>query len=87
MKCSDVRKEISRELDGILDGERLSALAGHLESCDACREFGAALVELHSLHRTVEELDPPISLLPSIMDVVEKRGCLLYTSPSPRDRS
>jgi len=74
MKCSDVRKEISRELDGVLDEERLSSLAGHLESCDTCREFRAVLAGLHSLHRTAEELDPPMSLLPSIMDAVEERG-------------
>jgi predicted anti-sigma-YlaC factor YlaD len=74
MKCSDVRKEISRELDGVLDEERLSFLAGHLESCDACREFRAALARVHSLHRAEEELDPPMSLLPSIMDAVEERG-------------
>ena len=74
MKCSDVRKEISKELDGVLDKEQLSVLAGHLESCEACREFRAALTQLHSLHLTAEELDPPMSLLPSIMDAVEERG-------------
>ena len=74
MKCSDVRKEISRELDGVLNEEELSALARHLQSCDACREFSAAFAELHSLHREAEALDPPISLLPSIMDAVEEHG-------------
>ena len=74
MKCSDVRKEISRELDGMLDERELSSLARHLESCDACREFRAVLAELHSLHRDAEVLDPPISLLTSIMDAVEERS-------------
>ncbi len=74
MKCSDVRREISRELDGALDEERLSAIAGHLEGCEDCRLFRSALTELHSLHRDAEEVDPPARLRRSIMDAVEKRG-------------
>lgn len=74
MKCSDVRREISRELDGALDEERISVFTDHLETCDDCRLFRAALAELHSLHRTAEDLDPPPSLLPSIMDAVGERG-------------
>ena len=73
MKCSDVRREISRELDGALDEERRSILADHLEICDDCRLFRAAVAELHSLHRTAEEMDPPAYLLPSIMDAVAER--------------
>jgi anti-sigma factor RsiW len=74
MKCSDIRKRISRELDGLLDEEERAALAGHLEGCDDCREFRAALSRLHALHGSAEEVDPPASLLPSIMYAVEGRG-------------
>lgn len=74
MKCSDVRKGISRALDGLLSGEELGAVESHLESCDACREFRSALVELHSLHRDAEAFEPPVSLLQSIMDAVEERS-------------
>jgi predicted anti-sigma-YlaC factor YlaD len=74
MKCSDIRKRISRELDGVLKEEELSAVTGHLEVCDSCREFRAALSRLHALHRNAEEMDPPASLFPSIMFAVEERG-------------
>lgn len=74
MRCSDVRKMISRELDGMLAGEDIPAVSSHLESCEACREFKAALVELHSLHRDAEAFEPPVSLLQSIMDAVEERN-------------
>jgi len=74
MKCSDVRREISRELDGALDEERLSALADHLEGCEDCRLFRSALAQLHSLHMGEEEVDPPARLLPAILGAVEERG-------------
>mgnify|MGYP001056375631 CR=1 FL=1 len=90
MKCSDVRKWISQELDGLLSDENRSVLTVHLESCEACREFRATLAELHSLHRTAGELDPPGSLLPSIMEAVEEEsagrtwthGWLRYALPA-----
>ncbi len=74
MKCSDIRKRISRELDGVLNEEERSAVAGHLESCDDCREFKTALSRLHTMHGNAEEVEPPASLLPSIMYAVEERG-------------
>ena len=74
MKCSDIRKRISRGLDGRLGDEERAAVARHLEGCDECREFEAALYRLHALHRNAEEVEPPASLLPSIMYAVEERG-------------
>ena len=74
MKCSDVRREISRELDGALDEGRLPALADHLDGCEDCRLFRSALMELHSLHREAGEVDPPAHLFASIMNAVEERG-------------
>ncbi len=73
MKCSDIRKRISRELDGLLNEEDSAAVARHLESCEDCREFKAALSRLHQLHHDAEEVEPPVSLLPSIMYAVEER--------------
>lgn len=74
MKCSDIRKRISRGLDGLLDDEERAAVAGHLESCDGCREFESALTQLHALHRSTGEVEPPATLLPSIMYEVEERS-------------
>lgn len=74
MKCGEIRKGISRELDGTLSEEELRTVESHLESCEACREFRAAFAELHSLHREAEVFDPPVSLLPSIMEAVEERS-------------
>jgi anti-sigma factor RsiW len=71
MKCSDIRKEISRELDGELEQSSAEALALHLETCEDCCSYRESMLQLFSLHSGLEEAEPPLRLLPSVMSALE----------------
>ena len=79
MKCSETRRDISRELDGELEPSRAEALATHLEACEDCRSYRESMQRLFSLHSGLEEAEPPSMLLPSVMSALEQ--------PARRDRS
>ena len=79
MKCSDMRRESSRELDGELEQSRAEALATHLGTCEECRSYRESMQQLYSLHEGLVEAEPPAGLLPSVMSELEQ--------PARRDRS
>jgi anti-sigma factor RsiW len=62
MKCESVREKLTAYLDGELEGERGSAVRGHLRSCDACRAIAADEAALRDGLRALPPLDPPASL-------------------------
>jgi hypothetical protein len=62
---------VSRELDGALDGAGREDLDTHLASCAGCRRFRDLSLAGLSVHSSVAEVDPPSSLLPSILAAVE----------------
>jgi hypothetical protein len=62
---------VSRELDGALDGAGREDLDTHLASCAGCRRFRDLSRAGLSVHSSVTEVDPPSSLLPSILAAVE----------------
>jgi anti-sigma factor RsiW len=72
MKCSDMKKEISRELDGELEQPRAEALAAHLETCEDCRDYRASMQQLYFLHSGLVEVEAPFLLLPSVMSALEE---------------
>ena len=71
MDCSDVRRLLSREIDGELDPSRLKELEAHLERCESCRRAREDLRETYALHRRLGEIEPPLTLVPEIMTAVE----------------
>jgi len=62
---------VSRELDGALDGAGREKLDAHLASCGGCRRFKELSLAGVSAHRSVRDVEPPPSLLPSILAAVE----------------
>ncbi len=62
MKCESVREKLTAYLDGELEGERGSAIRGHLRGCDACRAIASDEATLRDGLRSLPPLDPPASL-------------------------
>jgi predicted anti-sigma-YlaC factor YlaD len=73
MECSDVRKLISRKLDGEIQKRERELLGQHLDSCEGCREFHESALELYALHREMAELEAPPAILPAVMAAFEER--------------
>jgi negative regulator of sigma E activity len=62
MKCESVREKLTAYLDGDLEGDRASAIRGHLRSCDACRAMSNDEAALRDGLRSLPPLYPPASL-------------------------
>src|SRR5580698_9211470 len=60
--CEDVRTKLTAYLDGELEGDRGSAIRGHLRGCDACRGMAADEAALRDELRALPPLDPPHTL-------------------------
>ena len=59
MKCEDVRPKLTAYLDGELEGDRGSAVRGHLRSCEACRTASNDEAALRDGLRALPTLDAP----------------------------
>ena len=73
MECRKFRRMISRETDGEIEGAERAELERHCGSCAGCREFREECLVGLSVHRSVQEVAPPPSILPSILAAVEGR--------------
>ena len=62
MKCESIRTKLTAYLDGELEGERASAIRGHLRSCEACRAVANNEAALRDGLRALPPLDPPATL-------------------------
>jgi hypothetical protein len=62
MKCESVREKLTAYLDGELEGERGSAVRGHLRGCAECRQVASDEAALRDGLRALPTLDPPPSL-------------------------
>jgi len=62
MKCESVRAQLTAYLDGELEGDRGSAVRGHLRTCDGCRQVASDEAALRDGLRALPPLDPPASL-------------------------
>jgi hypothetical protein len=62
MKCESVREKLTAYLDGELEGERGSAVRGHLRGCEACAAIAHDEAALRDGLRSLPPLDPPASL-------------------------
>ena len=62
MRCEHARDQLTSYLDGELDGDRGSALRGHLRGCEPCRVVARDEAALRDGLRALPPLDPPVSL-------------------------
>jgi anti-sigma factor RsiW len=62
VKCAQVREALTAYLDGELEGERGSAVRGHLRGCQACRDAARDEAALRDGLRALPPVDPPASL-------------------------
>lgn len=62
MKCEDARAALTAYLDGELEGDRGSAVRGHLRGCEACRQVAGDEAMLRDALRALPPVDPPASL-------------------------
>ena len=95
-------EDVGAYLLGALSELEATAFKHHLMRCEECaNELERLTVAVDALPRAVEPVEPPPGLKPALMETVRReapaparagapermRPCLLYTSPSPRDRS
>ncbi|MEO6772862.1 MAG: zf-HC2 domain-containing protein [Kofleriaceae bacterium] len=59
MTCDDVRPQLTAYLDGELEGDRGSAVRGHLRGCEACRTTANDEAALRDGLRALPTLDAP----------------------------
>jgi len=59
VKCEDVRPKLTAYLDGELEGDRGSAVRGHLRGCEACRTAANDEAALRDGLRALPTLDAP----------------------------
>ena len=62
MNCDDARTKLTAYLEGELEGDRGTAVRGHLRGCDACRKVAADEAALRDGLRALPPIDPPASL-------------------------
>ncbi|HTR51193.1 MAG TPA: zf-HC2 domain-containing protein [Kofleriaceae bacterium] len=62
MTCGEARAKLTAYLDGELEGERGSAVRGHLRTCGACRQAATDEAALRDGLRDLPPVDPPSSL-------------------------
>lgn len=62
MTCDDVQRRLTAYLDGELEGDRGSAIRGHLRGCEACRLAAHDEAALRDGLRALPPVDPPASL-------------------------
>ena len=57
-----------------------------METLTTLRDLQSTLDNLATIHRELSALPPDLASLDARVKAAEKQICLLYTSPSPRDR-
>jgi len=62
MSCDKVRPQLTAYLDGELEGDRGTAVRGHLRTCEGCRQMATDEAALRDGLRAMPPLDPPASL-------------------------
>ncbi len=62
MICDDARTQLTAYLDGELEGDRGSAIRGHLRGCDACRGIAQDEAALRDGLRSLPTLDAPSTM-------------------------
>jgi len=60
--CDKTREQLTAYLDGELEGDRGTAVRGHLRTCDACRAMASDEAALRDGLRSLPPLDPPASM-------------------------
>jgi hypothetical protein len=77
--CAEIRAELQDQLDGPIAADRAEAIASHLASCAACREYRTEMQSVVDALRELRLLAPPLP--DEALDAVWQR-----TSRAPRRR-
>lgn len=62
MTCDKIREQLTAYLDGELEGDRGTAVRGHLRTCEGCRQMATDEAALRDGLRALPPVDPPASL-------------------------
>ena len=73
MKCDEVRKRLSRFLDGELNVREKELVSRHIEQCPDCRQEFAALEENRELLRSAQTPEAPAYLVTRVMAEVRSQ--------------
>ncbi|HSN27473.1 MAG TPA: anti-sigma factor [Kofleriaceae bacterium] len=82
MNCDNVREQLTAYLDGELEGDRGTAVRGHLRTCDACRAMSADEAALRDGLRSLPPVDPPASLWASVQAQLAKEEVVESQRPA-----
>ena len=72
MKCSDVRRQITRYIDGDLQPDELENFVNHLKECPSCQLVTEDFNELNNLIDASNVGIPPVDLTLDIMTKIRK---------------
>lgn len=72
MNCEQAREQLTAYLDGELEGDRGTAVRGHLRTCDACRAMSADEAALRDGLRSLPPVDPPPTLWANVQAQLAK---------------
>lgn len=73
MKCDEVRKRLSRFLDGELNVREKELVSRHIEQCPGCRQELAALEADRAILRTAQMPETPAYLVTRVMAEVRSQ--------------
>lgn len=74
MKCSDIKRKITRYIDGNLLPGELEGFENHLKGCPSCQAVTEDFKELNKLIDAADFNVPPVDLTLSIMTQIKKTG-------------
>ncbi len=72
MVCANVIKNLSEYIDGVLDGETMSAIQNHLRNCEACRKEYVSLNDIVRDLNSMETIRAPEDLLERVKERIER---------------
>ncbi len=82
MNCDKAREQLTAYLDGELEGDRGTAVRGHLRTCDACRAMSADEAALRDGLRSLPPVDPPASLWANVQAQLAKEEVVESQRPA-----
>lgn len=71
MNCEELKILLPEYIDGLLDEQRSSIVAGHLESCPACREHYTELSSFLGFTASLVGVNPPQGMKAEFLEMME----------------
>ncbi len=82
MNCDKAREQLTAYLDGELEGDRGTAVRGHLRTCDACRAMATDEAALRDGLRSLPPVDPPATLWANVQAQLAKEEVVESQRPA-----